>query len=78
MTIRITKENVLNLIKNDTCNFYDYDNYYTLEVNVVFDSITKLEEFECSAKLQLTFKDLATLLFDKVLKVSDNLLITVV
>lgn len=76
-TISIPKEKVLELIKKYTCNFYDYINYYTLEINVIFDSVTKLEDFEFSSKLDLTFKDLSSLLFDRVVTVSDVLLITV-
>lgn len=75
-TITLTKENVLQLIKNDTCSFYDYDNYNPLEINIVFDSITELKEFECSSILQLTFKDLSSLLFDRVV-INELLLITV-
>ena len=75
--ITLTKENVLQLIKKDTCSFYDYDNCNSLEINIVFDSITELKEFESSSKLQLTFKDLSSLLFDRVVKVNDELLITV-
>ncbi len=76
-TISIPKERVLELIKKDTCSFYDYNNYNTLEINIVFDSYTELKEFEGANKLQLTFKDLSSLLFDKVVSVSDVLLITV-
>lgn len=76
-TISITKENILRLIKNDTCSFYDYTNYNTLEINIVFDSMTELKEYESSSKLQLTFKDLSSLLFDRIVKVSDELIIIV-
>lgn len=76
-TISISKENILNLIKKDTCSFYDYDNYTTLEIDVIFDSITELKEFEGSSKLRLTFKDLSTLLFDRCVKVSNELFLTV-
>ena len=75
-TIYIPKEKVLELIKKDTCNFYDYTNYQTLEVNVV-DTKTQLEVFECSSKLNLSFESLATLLFDRVEKVSEELLIII-
>ncbi len=76
-TITISKENVLELIKKDTCGFYDYINYNSLEIDVVLDSMTELKEYDGSSKLYLTFKDLAALLFDRVVKVSDELLITV-
>ena len=76
-TIDIPKEKVLELIIKDTCSFYDYVNYNSLEINVVFDSYTELKEFEGASKLQLTFKDLSSLLFDRVVSVSDVLLITV-
>lgn len=75
-TILIPKEKVLELIKKDTCNFYDYINYQTLEVNVV-DTKTQIEVFECSGKLNLSFESLATLLFDRVEKVSEELLIII-
>lgn len=76
-TISIPKEKVLELIKKDTCKFYDYTNYSNLDINVIFDSTTDLKEFEDGTTLQLTFKDLSSLLFDRVVKVSDELLITV-
>ena len=77
-TISIPKENALELIKNDTCRFYDYNSYLAVEINVVFYSTTKLKEFESALKLSLTFRDLSSLLFDKVVKVSDALTIIVV
>jgi hypothetical protein len=76
-TISITKEKVLELIKKDTCKFYDYDNYSDLDINVIFNSVTELKYFEDGTTLQLTSKDLSSLLFDRVVKVSDELLITV-
>lgn len=75
--IIISKEQVLELIKKDTCSFYDYNNYFSLEINVVFDSYSELEDFGGSAKLRLTFKDLSSLLFDRFVKVSDELSIIV-
>jgi len=76
-TISITKENVLELIKKDTCSLYDYINYNSLEIDIVLDSMTELKEYDGSSKLQLTFKDLSALLFDRVVKVGDELLIIV-
>jgi len=76
-TISISKENILKLIKNDTCGFYDDINYNSLEVNVGSTHITELKEYDCSSQLNITPKDLASLLFDRVVKVSDELLITV-
>lgn len=76
-TISIPKENILELIKNDTYGFYDSTNYNSLEINIVFDSVTRLEEYDGSSKLQLTFKDLSSLLFDRVVKVNDELTIFV-
>lgn len=76
-TISITKENVLELIKKDTCGLYDYINYNSLTIDVGFTQITELKEYEGSSQLYITPKDLATLLFDRVVKVSEQLLITV-
>ncbi len=76
-TISIPKENILELIKNDTCGSYDSTNYNSLEINIVFDSVTRLEEYDGASKLQLTFKDLSSLLFDRVVKVNDELTIFV-
>jgi hypothetical protein len=76
-TILIPKEKVLELIKTDTCGFYDYTNYNSLDIDIVFDSSTTLKEYEGASKLQLTFRDLSSLVFDRVVKVSEQLLITV-
>jgi hypothetical protein len=68
MLIDIPKVKVLELIKKDNCSFYDYINYVSLEINVT-ENDTKLTEFENSNKLDLSFKDLSSLLFDRVIKV---------
>lgn len=76
-TISITKENVLELIKKDTCGLYDYINYKSLTIDVGFTQITELKEYDGSSQLYITPKDLSALLFDRVVKVNEELLITV-
>ncbi|HSE99814.1 MAG TPA: hypothetical protein VLA48_02870 [Nitrososphaeraceae archaeon] len=76
-TIFIPKEKMLELIKNDTCGFYDYTSYNSLDIDIVFDSTTTLKEYDGASRLNLAFKDLSSLLFDRVVKVSNELLITV-
>jgi hypothetical protein len=77
VTITIPKEKVLTLIKKDTCTYYDYTNYITIEINIVFDSYSRLEEFESSSILYITFKDLSILLFERLVRVSEELLLVV-
>lgn len=75
-TISIPKENVLELIRNSYCKYYDYTNYWDLEIKTV-DTETSLKEFESGSLMLLSNKHLSSLLFDRVVKVSDELLITV-
>jgi hypothetical protein len=73
-SISIPREKVLELIKKDTCNFYERSLYLDITIDIVFDSYTELK----GSILELTFKDLANLLFDKVVIANDgNLVITV-
>ncbi len=74
--ISIPKERVLQLIKKETCSLYDYT-LGSLEINITYDNWTELKEFENSSILSLTFKDLSSLLFDRVVNVGDELVITV-
>lgn len=71
--IFIPKEKVLELIKKDTCKFYERSLCSDITV-FVFDDYTEFCEFNYI--LHLSFKDLATLLFDRVI-VTDSLTITV-
>jgi len=59
--VKIPKVEVLNLIKKDTCKFYDYGGYRDLTVDVVLDSYTRFEQD--NNYLYLSYSDLAELLF---------------
>lgn len=56
----IPKEKVLELIKKDYCSCFDSYNYNGMNAELVFDSYSRFEE----NKLYITYKDLASLLFD--------------
>lgn len=56
----IPKEKVLELIKKDYCSWYDSYSYNAMNAELVFDSYSRFEE----NKLYITYKDLASLLFD--------------
>lgn len=75
--ISIPKERILELIKKDICSYYDYYINSSLEINVVYHKCTELKQFNSSAILELSFSDLATLLFDRVIIVSDCLSVKV-
>lgn len=63
-TIKIPKEKVVGLINRSHCKFSDYDSYTDYEVELVLDSYTRFKEGS-STHIYITFKDLASLLYDR-------------
>ena len=72
-TIRIPKFSILELIKTDTCKFYEPNIYEDLIAHVV----NSMTSYDYDNKLFINKIDLATLLFDRVYY-SDSLTIIVV
>lgn len=63
-TIKIPKEKVLELLNRSRCKFSDYDSYTDYEIELVLDSYTRFKE-GFSTYIYITFKDLASLLYDR-------------
>jgi len=63
-TIKIPKEKVLELLNKDCCKFSDYGNYTDYEFELVLDSYTRFKE-GTDNYVYITFKDLASLLYDR-------------
>lgn len=75
-TIRIPKVKVLELLKFDSCSFTDYDTYTDYTFELVFDSYTRFKEGN-SNFLYVTFIDLSSLLYDRVVSIEGLTVIVV-
>lgn len=64
ITIKIPKQCVLELIKENTCTFYERYLYTDITIDIVWNSYSEFRETD--NKLILTFEDLSILLFDRV------------
>jgi len=74
-TIQIPKVNIIDLIKNNECQYYENNLYTEITVKVIEGSYSSYE-YETGI-ISLTTGDLAVLLFDRVY-FSDSLTIIVV
>lgn len=69
--IKIPKAKILELIKKDSCTFYEQESYTDIKVTVVEGRTESKGEY-----LRISSDDLASLLFDKIY--SDNYLTVLV